>query len=266
MRPDTNPSGKTPAPNPVNPSSQKYSTLPKFGIAHILAIPARWERGDRTSSRTWAGVRWTRQRRRGCGGRAGSPVSPNPCRRAALSYVSPEFLRRVRLAGVALWRKRIAAYGKTVWSWLSLLQPSFREDAYRPTGRGASSIREVTVTTGTRRRGEHGIRRQTIAQGRPSVRRHLYAAVRSPCATLSRSGPRVPVGTRSSLRPLHGGGRRRRAKLGRFTPRECRFMRDFRVSLKIHTALQILAYVPQRVQPRTRCLSALPARLHSVSQ
>ena len=75
-----------------------------------------------------------------------------------------------------------------------------------PTGRGASPDREVTVTKGTRRRGEHGIRRQTIAQGRPSVRRHLYAAVRSPCATLSRSGPRVPVGTRSSLRPLHEGG------------------------------------------------------------
>jgi len=59
---------------------------------------------------------------------------------------------------------------------------------------------------GTRLPGERGIRRQPIAQGRPSVRRHLYAAVRSPCATSSRSGPRVPVGTRSSLRSLHGGG------------------------------------------------------------
>ena len=63
------------------------------------------------------------------------------------------------------------------------------------------------MTTRIRRRGEHGISRPTIAQGRPSVRRRLYAAVRFPCATLSRSGPRVPVGTRSSLRPLH----RRRA-------------------------------------------------------
>ena len=31
--------------------------------------------------------------------------------------------------------------------------------------------------------GEHGISRPTIAQGRPSVRLHLYAAVRSSCAT-----------------------------------------------------------------------------------
>src|SRR3954452_20573169 len=31
---------------------------------------------------------------------------------------------------------------------------------------------------------------------------HLYAAVRFPCATFSRSGPRLPAGTRPSLRPL----------------------------------------------------------------
>ena len=73
--------------------------------------------------------------------------------------------------------------------------------------RGIGEFRRATVTTRIRRRGEHGIRRPTIAQGRPSVRRHLYAAVRFPCATFSRSGPRVPVGTRSSLRPLQ----RRRA-------------------------------------------------------
>src|SRR3954468_17637426 len=55
---------------------------------------------------------------------------------------------------------------------------------------------------GTRLPGEHGISRPTIAQGRPSDWLHLYAAVRFSCVCLSRSGPRVPAGTRPSLRPL----------------------------------------------------------------
>lgn len=80
---------------------------------------------------------------------------------------------------------------------------------HRPNRARCVNFREVTVTI-IRRQGERGIRRQSIAQGRPSVRRHLYAAVRFPCATLSRSGPRVPVGTRSSLRPL----RERRGERG----------------------------------------------------
>src|SRR5205085_12654170 len=55
---------------------------------------------------------------------------------------------------------------------------------------------------GTRLPGEHGISRPTIAQGRPSDWLHLYAAVRFFCVCFSRSGPRVPAGTRPSLRPL----------------------------------------------------------------
>ncbi|WP_177242991.1 hypothetical protein [Bradyrhizobium sp. Gha] len=43
------------SPNPVNPSSQKYSTLPKFGFAAMCAHPGPMERGDRTSSRLWVG-------------------------------------------------------------------------------------------------------------------------------------------------------------------------------------------------------------------
>ncbi len=58
---------------------------------------------------------------------------------------------------------------------------------------------------GIRLPGEHGISRPTIAQGRPCVRHHLYAAVRSLCATLSRSRPWVPAGTRPSLRPSFMG-------------------------------------------------------------
>jgi len=54
--------------------------------------------------------------------------------------------------------------------------------------------------------GDHGISRPAIAQGRPSDRRHLYAAVRSFFAHYSRSRPRVPAGTRPSLRPLGSRG------------------------------------------------------------
>jgi len=80
---------------------------------------------------------------------------------------------------------------------------AFAEMCASPTGWTASSIRGAReARRKVRLPGEHGISRPTIAQGRPSDRRHLYAAVRFFCATSSRSGPRVPVGTRSSLRPL----------------------------------------------------------------
>ena len=38
------------------------------------------------------------------------------------------------------------AYGKSAWSWLSLLQSSFRGGSIGPTGRDEPSIREATVT------------------------------------------------------------------------------------------------------------------------
>src|SRR3954469_506208 len=41
-----------------------------------------------------------------------------------------------------------------------------------------------------------------LAQGRTSEWLHLYAAVPFSCVCFSRSGPRVPAGTRTSLRPL----------------------------------------------------------------
>jgi hypothetical protein len=96
------------------------------------------------------------------------------------------------------------AYGKTVWSWPSLLRSNRSKMRASPTGWTASSNsngeggqRKVRLP------GERGISRPTIAQGRPSDRHHLYAAVRfSACACISRSGPRVSVGTRPSLCPL----------------------------------------------------------------
>jgi len=58
------------------------------------------------------------------------------------------------------------AYGKTVWSRHPLLVPSCRWqiDSYR---RRSAIKPAVTVTRRIRRRGEHGISRKAIAQGRP---------------------------------------------------------------------------------------------------
>ena len=71
------------------------------------------------------------------------------------------------------------AYGKTVWSWPSLLRSSRIEDAREPNrvdgivnSNGEGGQRKVRLP------GEHGISRPTIAQGRPSDWHHLYAAVR----------------------------------------------------------------------------------------
>nr|GAJ34442.1 hypothetical protein BDOA9_0136400 [Bradyrhizobium sp. DOA9] len=50
--------------------------------------------------------------------------------------------------------------------------------------------------------GERGISRPTIAQGRPSDRHHLYAAVRFSCVCICAADRGCHVGTRPSLRPL----------------------------------------------------------------
>src|ERR1700743_3232919 len=58
------------------------------------------------------------------------------------------------------------AYGKTVWSRHPLLVPSFAE-ASRPDRVLQNLNPRATVTRRIRRRGGHGISRQTIAQGMP---------------------------------------------------------------------------------------------------
>jgi len=79
------------------------------------------------------------------------------------------------------------AYGKTVWSWPSLLRSSLSRRCERAQpGRLHHPIRGAReARRKVRLPGEHGISRPTIAQGRPSDRRHLYAAVRSSCATFA---------------------------------------------------------------------------------
>ncbi len=112
------------------------------------------------------------------------------------------------------------AYGKTVWSWPSLLRSSPAKMRASPTGQTASSnSRGEGGQRKVRLPGEHGISRPTIAQGRPSDRRHLYAAVRfSACAFRAAdrgclSAPGLPCAL------LDFRGWSDEAKLGRFQPR-----------------------------------------------
>src|SRR3954470_11300934 len=123
------------------------------------------------------------------------------------------------------------AYGKTVWSWPSLLRSSCRGGVCEPNR--ADSIIQIREAREAKRKvrlpGEHGISRPTIAQGRPSDWLHLYAAVRFFCATSSRSGPRVPAGTRPSLRPLGLEGGVTRQSLGetrRENENSCPLLKD----------------------------------------
>jgi len=103
------------------------------------------ERGGRTSSRTRVGMRWTRA----ASARRQSQGGSNRERCA---------LRTTNDAG---------AYGKTVWSWLSLLQSSFREGASAQPGAMRRQFAKRRRQERIRLRGEHGISRQTTAQGRP---------------------------------------------------------------------------------------------------
>src|SRR4051794_3541558 len=101
----------------------------------------------------------------------------------------------------AKWRMRVRR-NRVVLAVVATVKFSRRYVRAQP-GRQHHPIREAReARRKVRLPGEHGISRPTIAQGRPSDWLHLYAAVRFFCATSSRSGPRVPAGTRPSLRPL----------------------------------------------------------------
>ena len=173
--------------------------------------PAHGRGAVRESFETRAGLRWTRQRR-AREARAGRVVPVSPRLRADERRRSP-----VEPLGEA----GSAAYGKTVWSWPSLLRSSLLRRCARaqPGGRHRQFAGRGRPE-GTRLPGEHGISRPTIAQGRPSDRRHLYAAVRfSACAFCAadrgcRSAPGLPCA-------LFSLGRGMQAKLGRDEPRGC---------------------------------------------
>ena len=99
-------------------------------------------------------------------------------------------------------RRRQSAYGKSVWSWLSLLQSSLAEVRPSQPARSHCQFARRRRQERIRLRGEHTIICQTIAWGGPGCfRLHLSL----PCAYVcisSAQGSWVPAGIRSFPRPL----------------------------------------------------------------
>jgi hypothetical protein len=144
----------------------------------------------------WGRLRWTRQRqaRKGIAGR-----------------VSRERPTGAQTNGAE-------AYGKTVWSWHPLLVSSRRR--FCEPDRVQQIVNSpTTVTRRIRRRGERGIRRKTIAQGRPVPRLIPVCSCAHSCALLAHETagasqhPAFPA-------PSVFRGRRFLAHLGRIAPRE----------------------------------------------
>ena len=119
-----------------------------------------------------------------------------------------------RIAGRALACERSAArqtngaeaYGKSVWFWRPWLASSRRrfakpDRAMQTVNSPAMEARRIRL------QGERAISRQTIAQGKPDALRRTCMLV---CAFLSAYCTRTAgaARTRSSLRPLHEGGKR----------------------------------------------------------
>jgi len=210
----------------VNLLTQKYSSLPKFGNG-VCVAPSRLILEGRSCGRLGRepGLRWTRQRRHEMV-RAGRvvPVSSKPrvderrCQASSRQHVDGNVHNAVGRCGA---NGPCVRQNRVVLAVVAAVKP-LAEMCASPTGRTASSIRGAreTIRKG-RLPGEHGISRPTIAQGRPSDRHHLYAAVRSFCATSSRSGPWVRGRHPAFPAPSWISGQSHQSKLGRNAPRGC---------------------------------------------
>jgi hypothetical protein len=106
-------------------------------------------------------------------------------------------------------------YGQALRRWIGALP-----------GLEASPIRKATVTKRNSSPGRARHKPSTHCAGKAECSATPVCCCAVFLRVLSRSGPRVPAGTRSSLRSLHRGGLRKTAKLGHLMPREGRFMRD----------------------------------------
>ncbi|SFU96970.1 hypothetical protein SAMN05192541_108243 [Bradyrhizobium arachidis] len=111
----------------VKPSRQKYSTLPKFGFVVCLAQPGSSLRGDREvvmfASRACGGRGSVGRERLGQGGLLSASPKPRVDERRCQVRLACKFPALSTGLGKL---RRIAgrAYGKTVWSWPSLLRSS----------------------------------------------------------------------------------------------------------------------------------------------
>ena len=119
----------------VNPRVRKYSALPKFGNGVCVVHPGSSLRGDLVvvlvASRACGGRGSVGTR---VAGRAGSPCEPETaCGRTALpGFVSSVSFRLRRQGRENCGDMAGRAYGKTVWSWPSLLRSSLRGGVCEP--------------------------------------------------------------------------------------------------------------------------------------
>ena len=151
-------------------------------MAYVLPIPAHQEGRScvvTVASRACGG-RGSVGRERLRAGRIALREPRTSCRMSgAVRFVSSVSFRLRRQGWKNCGDMAGRAYGKTVWSWPSLLRSSCSKMRASPTGWTASSIRTAReARRNGRLPGDHGISRPATAQGRPSDRRHLYAAVR----------------------------------------------------------------------------------------
>ena len=154
-------------------------------------------------------MRWTRQRRRKVeiAGRV-CPVSDIP--RAGRTAPKPD---KASFGEGGLLRTAKAC-GPGTRGWCQIGGGFRRSNRVRKTVNSP-----MTEAKGIRLRGERGISRQTIAQGRPDALRWTCMLV---CVFLRslHTRPRVPASTRPSLRPLILWGRKFLANLGRIVSRD----------------------------------------------
>jgi hypothetical protein len=155
------------------------------------------KRGGRASSRTWDGMWWTRERRRAV---------------AVAGRVEP----RERSAGAQDERRLSVRQNRVVPAPVAGVKSA--EVFAGPTGRGKTVNSPMTVTRRIRRRGEHGISRKAIAQGRRNAPTVPVCSCACSYAQIARETAGA-ASTRRSLRPrflgrndLHGPGEMRRGK------------------------------------------------------
>jgi hypothetical protein len=139
----------------VQTRSQKYSPFQRPQISGY------WRRLDPARG----AYRDRHERGTGCGGR-GSVGAQGDRRADSFRERFAACKTNGALPGEAFWRRRAAAYGKTVWSWHPLLVSSCRWRT-RSNRVGSAIKPAATVTRRIRRRGERGISRKTIARGMP---------------------------------------------------------------------------------------------------
>ena len=129
----------------VKPARQKYSALPKFGNGVCVAHPGSSLRGDLVvvtfASRACGGRGSVREREVWAGRIALREPKASFRRAALLGFVSSVSFRLRRQGRENCGEMAGRAYGKTVWSWPSLLRSSSCECGSRVNRRAVGDFR-----------------------------------------------------------------------------------------------------------------------------